>query len=211
MPLPPLATVADFSQYIGQDLDQPGQARALRILGASSARIRGYCRQVISLVEDETVTLRIIEPDELVLPQRPVVSVSSVVVNNIALADWVLRGDKLLRRYGWNFFPGVHPLPDPRLVTVTYSHGYAEIPEIASTICMEISSMTFFNAQGLRQESIDDYSRTWAIETVGAGALTKDHKKLLSDIRRSSGSVHLGHDPAVTSMPYLPGRSEYWL
>lgn len=210
-PLPPLATVDAFAEYIGQTLDAAGQARASRVLAAASARIRGFCKQTITLVENDTVTLRIIEPDELVLPQRPVISVSSVVVNGMTVTDWALRGDKLIRRYGWNYFPGAHIWPDPRLATVVYSHGYVDVPDHVPMICMEIANMTFSNPQGLRQEAIDDYSRTWAVETVGAGELTKGHEKLLRDIKRAgSGSVRLSHDPNETSMPYLPGRSGYW-
>lgn len=206
--LQPLATVDEFAAYLGQTFDTAAQARASRVLAAASARIRGWCRQTITLVEDETVTLRIIDPDELVLPQRPVLSVSSVVVHGITLADWTLRGDKLLRRYGWHYFPGPQIWPDPRLATVTYSHGYADPPEIVGTICMEIATMTYNNPLGLRQEAIDDYNRTWAIETVGAGQLTKDHKQLLGDIRRRSGSTHLGHDH-LAGLSHLPAGSEY--
>jgi hypothetical protein len=160
-------------------------------LASASAVIRRWTRQTITRVVDDVATLRIIDCGELVLPQRPVVSVSQVNVNALVLNDWVLSGDRLLRTGGWRQLPGTTTYPDPGLVQVTYTHGWGEVPDEVRAVCLDLAASTLTNPAMLRQETIDDYSRTFASETLGAGSLSAGHKEVLSDYRRRIGTVGL--------------------
>lgn len=187
MALQPFATAADLAAVKGPVDD----AAAAVALASASAVIRKWARQTISRVVDDTVRLRVLDCDELVLPQRPVVSVSEVAVNGLVLNDWVLSGDRLLRAGGWHRLPGTTTYPDPGLVQVTYTHGFEEIPDDVRAVCLDLASATLANPSMLRQESIDDYARTFASESLGMGGLSDGHKEMLSDYRRRIGTVGL--------------------
>jgi hypothetical protein len=49
--------------------------------------------------------------------------------------------------------------------------------------------MSVTNPTGLRSVAIDDYSRTYATETLGTGSLSPAHKSILSAYRRRIGTV----------------------
>lgn len=188
MALPAFATAAELAAVMQAPVDS---AAADLALASASAVIRRWTRQTITKVIDDVVTLRVIRCDELVLPQRPVVSVSEVKVNALVLNDWVLSGDRLLRTGGWHRLPGTTTYPDPGLVQVTYTHGWAEVPDEVRAVCLDLASATLANPSMLRQEAIDDYSRTFAAESLGLGGLTDGHKEILRSFRPSWGSVGL--------------------
>lgn len=188
MALPAFATAAELAAVMQTPIDS---AAADLALASASAVIRRWTRQTITQVIDDTVTLRVIRCDELVLPQRPVVSVSEVKVNALVLNDWVLSGDRLLRTGGWHRLPGTTTYPDPGLVQVTYTHGWAEVPDDVRAVCLDLASATLSNPSMLRQEAIDDYSRTFAAESLGLGGLTAAHKEILREFRPGWGSVRV--------------------
>lgn len=175
MALPLLASGPDLAALLQRDIDQASAVLALRL---ASGTVRRYTRQTISLVAGDTIT-RIPQPaNTLILPQRPVVAVASVVVDGDPATDWVLHGDALVRDGGW-----------PAGATITYTHGYAEIPDDVQTIVLRLASLQMTNPSGLRSRSIDDYSETFATETLGTGALTRDDKAILDGYRRRVFSV----------------------
>lgn len=188
MALPPFATAAELAAVTQSTV---AEATAEIALASASAIIRRWTRQDISLVTDDVVSLRVIDECELVLPQRPVVSVSLVRVNSLVLEDWVLSGDRLLRTEGWTRLPGTTTYPDPGLVEVTYTHGWDEIPDDVRAVCLDLAAMSVTNPSGLRSVAIDDYSRTFAAETLGAGTLSEAHREILKDYRRRIGTVTL--------------------
>ena len=188
MALPPFATAAELAAMMQAPVET---AAAELALASASAVIRRWTRQNITRVTNDVAQLRIIDCDALVLPQRPVVSVAEVKVNALILNDWVLSGDRLLRTGGWRRLPGTTAYPDPGLVRVTYTHGWDEVPDDVRTVCLDLASASLANPSMLRQETIDDYSRTFAAETLGVGGLSVAHKELLSAYRRRIGTVGL--------------------
>lgn len=186
MALPPLATAADLAALTQAEL--PGASAELA-LASASAIIRRWTRQTLTRVVDDVVTLRVLDENELFLTQRPVESVSQVRVHALVLQDWVLSGDRLLRYGGWRCLPGTTTYPDPGLIEVTYTHGYAEVPDDIRAVCLDLAAMTLTNPGGLRQVSIDDYSRTFASETLGSGTLSAAHREMLGGYRRRIGTV----------------------
>jgi hypothetical protein len=79
-----LCTVQDLSALI-QVTVAVDDAPALAAIAAASAAIRGYCRQVLSLVTDDHVVL---SPacGRVLLPELPVVAVSAVSLAGTVLA-----------------------------------------------------------------------------------------------------------------------------
>jgi hypothetical protein len=187
--LPPFATATELAAVMQAPVDS---AAADLALASASAVIRKWTRQTITRVVDDVARLRIVDCAELVLPQRPVISVSEVKVQALALNDWVLSGDRLLRAGGWRYLPGTSSYPDPGIVQVTYTHGFDEIPDDVRAVCLDLAASTLANPSMLRQEAIDDYTRTFAAESLGLGGLSGAHKALLSDYRRRIGAVRLG-------------------
>jgi hypothetical protein len=201
----PLATHADLEAALQRSLD-PGQAAmALR---RASARVRKYCRQQFTLVENETVTLpgggRVLR-----LPQRPLVVDDShplTVVELFGIADQeyqalegrdftrigseLTRGEQWwapTRLIGWPF---MRPMGIwAQRVRVTCSHGDTEVPDDVVDVVLDLAQMSMTNPQGLRSESIDDYSRTFAAETIGGAQLTPEHREALRQYRGGSFSV----------------------
>ncbi|MEW1803204.1 hypothetical protein ACIGO7_35310 [Streptomyces virginiae] len=193
MALPPLATAADLAAAT-QRSDLNAESADLA-LASASAIIRNWTRQAITRVEDDVVTLRVLTERELILPQRPVVSVSQVRVNGLVLQDWVLSGDRLIRTGGWRRLPGTTTYPDPGLVEVTYTHGWDEVPDEVRAVCLDLASMTMTNPSGLRERerAIDDWRQrdVYASETLGSGTLSAAHREILSGYRRRIGTVGL--------------------
>lgn len=205
MPLPPLASQADLEAALQRTLDPVQAAAALR---RASGRVRKYCRQELSFHSQDTVTL----PGNgrvLYLPQRPVVvdSVNTLSVTElfgitnvqyVALEgrDFTRVGSQLTRGEAWwaptrlMGWPWMRPQGIwSQRVLVTYSHGYQEIPDDILDVVVDVAAMTMTNPQGLRSEAIDDYSRTFASETIGSGTLSAAHMEALRPYRVGAFSV----------------------
>lgn len=201
----PLATQADLEAALQRSLDATQAAMAIR---RASARVRKYCRQELSLVENETITLpgnsRVLR-----LPQRPLVvddthpltvvelfGLTNVEYTALEGRDFTRIGSELTRGEAWwaptrlMGWPWMRPQGIwAQRVRVTYSHGYSEIPDDVVDVVLDLAAMSMTNPQGLRSESIDDYSRTFAAETIGGAQLSDDHKEALRPYRVAAFSV----------------------
>jgi hypothetical protein len=204
MALPPLATAADL-----QNAGAVGTDAALDLaLRRASARVRRYTRQDITLVENDTITLpggeRVLR-----LPQYPLVVDDAHLLTVVEVADFSgiewdavenrdfsRLGNELTRGYPWQASTRLMGWPWNRAqgiwapkVRVTYSHGWTEVPEDIVDVVLDLATMNLANPENLRQVSIDDYQRTFASETIGSAALTRDHKDALRPFRRPAFSV----------------------
>jgi hypothetical protein len=201
----PLATADDLAAALQRPVDDAQAALALR---RASARVRKYCRQDITLMENETVTLpgnsRVLR-----LPQRPLLlddehpltvielfGISDVEYPALEKRDYTRVGTELTRGEAWwaptrlMGWPWMRPQGIwAQRVRVTYSHGYAEVPDDIVDVVLDVAAMSLTNPQGLRAESIDDYSRTFAAETIGSGKLDPAHQEALRPYRVAAFSV----------------------
>jgi hypothetical protein len=202
---PLLATQADLEAALQRTLDATQVAVALR---RASARVRKYCRQEITLVENETITLpgngRILR-----LPQRPLLldgthpltvielfGITNVQYTALEGRDYTRIGTELTRGEAWwaptrlMGWPWLRPQGVwAQRVQVTYSHGYTEVPDDIEDVVLDLAAMAMTNPQGLRSESIDDYSRTFAAEMIGGPQLTAEHKEALRPYRVAAFSA----------------------
>lgn len=204
MVLPLLASAADLTTA-----GATGTAEQMELaLRRASARVRSYTRQVISFVANETIE---IPGGERVLrvPQRPLVVDATHLLTVVELdgfggievpaiegRDFSRLGNELTRGYpyyaptrtmGWPWRQqlGVWA-PRVRLI---YSHGDEEIPDDIVDIVLDLAMKNLSNPEMLRTVAIDDYSRTYASETIGNATLSRDQKADLRPYRRPAFSV----------------------
>jgi hypothetical protein len=202
VPLPPLATVADLEAAMLRPTGSLDPAAAALALRRASARVRSYTRQVITFVADDTVEIpggvRVLR-----VPQRPLVvdadhQLTVVELTDFSGIEWQAQenrdysrlGSELTRGYPWqepNRFLGYPWTRQSGVwapkVRLTYSHGYTEVPDDIADVVLALATMNMSNPENLRSVSIDDYSRTFAVETVGNAQLTAAHKADLRPYR----------------------------
>lgn len=165
----PLATTEDYETHRNDpDGDRPvGLVRALEM---ASDRFRQEADgQLIHHVADDEVVLDSVGGPVLLLPQVPVTEVSSVVVDGEAVDDfeWSERG--ILRRArGWP--RGL------RAVTVTYSHGFAEIPgDVVDAVC-EMAAMRCETDSWVRTAQVGTQSFTFNTDPATALAVARRYR-----------------------------------
>lgn len=157
-----LASVAD-AERLGYTLP-PDLAEAL--LARASARLRRAAGQQISRTET-TIRLRADSRGLVRLPAPPVVEVAAVVA---AVED----GGAELDGWVWDGRDRVCGLTGD--VVVTYTHGLDPIPdELLDLVCQVAARLaqepdSGGMAAGVRSESIDDYSVTYAQEALDVAA-----------------------------------------
>lgn len=189
------ATPADLGRYLRRTLTEDEDFWARQQLELSAAAIRGFCRQTFDYVAADSVILQGNWTSVLTLPERPVVSITSVTIATTALTvdsgyTWD-GGDKLYRGareylHGEGSNP-VEPMrhelhwggPSAR-VTVVYSHGYqTDYPELLKSISLEMCAVGLSTTPGIKQESLGQYSYTADSPQAGRVTLTADQKRAL--------------------------------
>lgn len=119
--------------------------------------------QRIVRVEDDTFEVPGGSSQWVGLPQWPVESVSSVQYNGSLLstpAGYRLRGSHLWCRDGWSSCR-----TDLNVVSGVYTHGYADGAQelqFARQAVLGLIRDVYDNPTGLRQQSLDDWSATYA-------------------------------------------------
>ena len=167
-------TVADIRAFLQIEIEDD-DASALRAIEEATEAIRNYCHQTISLVEDDEVTLDCAGGRRLFLPELPVLSVAEVVEDDETLTagsdeDYQLAQYGVLYRVGRDWEAGV------QVITVTYTHGYAAIPDDIAGVCTRAAARGY--QAGLRASEVDgvpgvaayslgDYSVTFGAEGGG--------------------------------------------
>lgn len=160
----------------GNVLTSPEQTAADALLTLASGLIQDVTGQIIELVEDDVLTMPGTPEDRIELPERPVVSVASIMLDDVALtegSDWYLDGATIYRRAAF-FSPSIGVLDGPfllgtgfgtplRTLTITYTHGYADdaIPATVTAICMEAVVRCFVNPGAVARETVGNTSTVY--------------------------------------------------
>lgn len=166
--LPPLATVNELAAYMQID---PGNlpANAGAVLDQVSAIIRKEARN--NFQRRTTTLTRTPQQGVIRLPLRPVVSVDAVTSDGVPVE---YRWDDETERL---FVSACAP------VSVTFTHGYGEVPGDVVAVALSAAQRLLTNPQDLRQETVGAVSVTYAAETIGA-SLSPADKDLLGRYRR---------------------------
>jgi len=168
-------TVQDVMDLLQIEIAEAGQvASCQRAITEATAAIRNYCHQQIELVEDDTWTFDV-RPARwnLLLPELPVVEVSSVVEDDETLDDgddYKLANFGQLVRVGRRWAAGI------QIVTVTYTHGYSAIPDDVVGVCTRaaarayqagLKSVDSLGVPGVTAKALGDFSVSFTSEAGG--------------------------------------------
>ncbi len=181
------ATQADVEALLVRSLTDTELQALPRLLELIDGRIMGRLPGVKfdGVVTGAVVTLRGNGPDELWLPGRPVVAVSSVSIDGEVLdpSEWaVSRWGPLRRHYGaWGGRRAE--------IQVTWDYGLDAPPDDVVEIAADLARWAIANPTNVRQATIGSYS-----ETVGGGSpagieLLPQHLRTLGRYRARATSV----------------------
>lgn len=153
----------------------------------ASDEIRDDLGQQIDLVTNEVITIYGDGGELIVLPQRPVIGVSSVLLNGQAITAYDWRRNGALRRviFAGSQFAGEMTMnwPFGVPVQVTYSHGYATVPNAIKAAALDLAIATYMNPNSLvTSKIVDDVSEAYRA-TRAATMLSEERKNALDRYR----------------------------
>jgi hypothetical protein len=178
------------------------------MLDIASGTIRNEAGQQLELVEDDEVTLPGVWERVLWLPQRPVVEVSAISINDFALppGTWVVRSSGQLMPFfapllnwsdadGWWGGPGGSNSwwgGPAATVAVTYTHGYDPIPDDLRGVCLALAQRLLLLplSGAVVSESIADYSITYG--RLATNQLMADERRTVRRYRRRNATSLTG-------------------
>lgn len=194
-----LVTVEELETRLGTTLDPDAAAQAVTL---ATALVTGYTGQGLmsqtythTLTAAYGLTITSVIPSTtrfddysgligvITLPQRPVVSVSTVVADGVTLTSgqWFYdhaRAELQLQD------------PDVDLVTVTYTAGYDVIPADLKAVALSLAVDEINNPRGLASERLADYSVTYGAGSSGdASGLSARHRIILDRYRGGASTI----------------------
>lgn len=177
----PFATAQEFAQYLGMGVPDD-LARMQQHLELASGLIRRWCDQTLSEVTNDVIEFSAWDGTTLILPERPVTAVSSVVVSNVPFTEYrFTRAGLLVTTDGSWWSDGA---------TVTYDHGYAQSdPSYLAirSVCLDVASRSYT----LNERSSSEAMGSTIMESAGYSPetfLTTGEKMTLADL----GKVGVG-------------------
>lgn len=195
------ATSDDVADRLGRTLTATEQTQVTAFLDDATGFIDGYLRR--SLDEATVSQILPLVDNRVRLPKRPVSAVASVKAiqedgtvgatltgwrwDGIATVDLIEGRQQLNLPEWWND-------EHDRTVQVTYTHGYATVPDDVKAVCAQLATRAFLNPTGLRSETVGDYSYSLAIPATGVpfGAyLDPNSMKVLDRYRTTARTVEL--------------------
>jgi hypothetical protein len=183
-------TVQDVAELLQIEIsDADKVASCQRAVTEASATIRNYCKQYLELVDDDVYTFDV-RPARwnLLLPELPVVEVTSVVEDGETLT---VDDDYELGLYGQLWRVGRRWAAGTQIVTVTYTHGYAEIPDDVVAVCTRAAARAFQaglkaadadGIPGIASKSLGDFAVSFSGEgSEGVMGVSASRMLLLSE------------------------------
>lgn len=187
--------VSDLEVELGVTFSVDEMARANSLITRISGRIQRYCNLVgLAQIEDDEIVLQGTYSASLRLPKPPVQSVSAVTVDGVAVSDYELAKNTLIRTRGASVqqsnlppLPAVGHWGGPDVeVGVTYTHGLTETPPEIVDACTSLAIRAWSNPTAARSLTIDGYSAAWSDNSI---ALPSDVREDLKGWHRSSGAL----------------------
>lgn len=172
--LPSLATTADLETYLGKPIvGTPQEPRAQALLDQASAVVRRLAEQTITAVVDDQEVHDAPGGSLLMLRELPVTGVTSIVdavdgeidaveytVDPKSGVVWRWRwGAWVPWSWSWWASGGGAGVWQRQRLTVTYSHGYQEVPADLVGVCCGMVDRALFaaGAGGVTSEMIGGY------------------------------------------------------
>lgn len=176
----PFASAQDLAQHLNVALPDD-LARMQQLLSEASALIRRQAGQTLSPVAADVVTVEPVADNTLLLPERPVTAITSVVIGAVTVPSGNYRFDSK-RGYlvrvdlhwwdGWETPSAINPV-----YTVNYDHGFVESSDTYAnikTICMKAAARAYAPTEVLGSTVVESAGYAPAV------FLTEDEKMQLS-------------------------------
>ncbi|KOU21001.1 mobile element protein [Streptomyces sp. WM6372] len=151
-----MADPAELATWLRVPADDPLLLATLR---SASRRFRGAVRHEVNLVEGDEVVLDGNGRESLLLPVWPTVAVTAVLLDDeglVAGTDYSWSEAGILRRLDCQVWPA-----RLRCLKVTYSHGWAEIPEDIADAVIEQARAAFRSDPGVKSKAVGGQSVTF--------------------------------------------------
>jgi hypothetical protein len=187
-----LASATDLQDFLQQPVDANSAAL---VLDMATGVVQAYTRQHLEYVQDDNVTL-IPSEGRIVLPERPVINVTSVA--GLPSGGWTLVRDTLLPgpvySYMWELDDIITgnvtwtPMSMPT-IAVTYSHGFQQIPNDLRGLCLSVAARLYVNPASIEMESTGQAQTRYSQK--GGMDLTDVEKQLANKYRLTSRTVRL--------------------
>lgn len=173
--MPNFATLADVEHVLIRPITDADEVAAVEFnLTIVSEAIRNYTEQLLDRVVGDTVTLDHEGGPLLFLPELPVTSVAEVRDGGtvIPATGYKLANNGVLVRQG-----GARWSRGTQNIQVTYSHGWAVIPDDIRGVCARAASRLFQaglraaetgGVLGIASKSLGDFSVAYAAEATAA-------------------------------------------
>lgn len=159
-----LATPQDLASLLQLDyttLSATQQATMAMLVEMATGLIQDVAGQRIIQITDTAVIDVMDWSAWLDLPQKPINAVATVLLDGVAITDWVLRSQRLFRLVGWQT-----QFLTPAQATVTYTHGLApgaQYLQTARLMCLSLGQVGYGRPNPtVSSEAIDDYKVTYA-------------------------------------------------
>lgn len=173
------ATPSELASSLEQDVDT---ATATLALNRATAKIRKAAGDwSITQEVGAVATLDGSSCHSLWLPSLLVTAVTSVVEDSVALTvvtgfDWTSYGKLIRVNRCWTW--------KPRAVVVTYTHGYATVPDDVKDICLAVAGRLYRNPGALQSKTVGGVAWTAAGDSAEVGGgLTESELEDLTPYR----------------------------
>lgn len=159
-----LATVEELGSFLQQSLAD-FQTEADLAVQLSSAAVRSHCRRTFDYVAEDTISLP--WRSRIFLPNPPVISIGEVTLDEVAIA-YDLDGS------GGLWIDG----SAGATVAITYTHGFATIPDDVRLVVLRLAARIFKNPTGRVSYTADSLNYSGASD-VSPRILTGDEIAIL--------------------------------
>jgi hypothetical protein len=157
-------TPIELAQQLQLDDNNINDATASMLADLTSDIIRDELRQQINQTINETITLYGDGSELIMLPERPVTAVGTVLLNGQAVTpiDWRTNGALWRVLYAGSQYANqqVWCWPKGVPVQVTYTHGYAVIPNTIKAVALELAAAAYINPSMATSQTAGPYSIT---------------------------------------------------
>lgn len=159
-----MIAISDLEAFLQQKLtDYEVEAQAA--CDQASAVVEDYCKRSFAQVVDDVLTMR--WRPCILLPDPPVTEIASVTV------------DDQPAEYELDLSGRLWPMTRGSQITITYTHGYATIPDTVRLVALRLAGRIFKNPNGRVSYSVDGQSIQTAAD-VSPRILTGDEMAMLN-------------------------------
>jgi hypothetical protein len=173
-----LATVDQLASFMQLPLTSADPTATL-LLQIASGMVRDDLKQQLDPVTDDIVELDPINGTTVRLPELPVTDVTLVeyLDSTVTPAVWTTADPStytVSRKTGFvtvKPWTGVCWPTDPESWRVTYSHGFAELPDSLLGVVLGVAARAYSSPASIELERLGGYQVKYAVEAEGFSAL----------------------------------------